>query len=337
MNLKLFIISYSLCIIHFSYAQDIHFTQFRNNPLYLNPALSGVFDGSIRMVGSYKNQWANIPVPYNTAALSADFQAVQLRKNQDILGAGILLFADQAGDARFTTSSANIQIAYHKTLGLKKNSLISIGANVGVGFKSFSPQYLRFDNQFNGDFFDPSLPSDENYTATRIFYPDFGTGINFRHRSSGRTYYNFGMSVQHLNKPNQSFYNNREVLLSPRWVAYTDNQIYVSEKLDIKPEFLFQWQDGKYEIVPGILFQYYAKNEKGNKLLFSGGVYGRIQDAATPVFEVQYNQWRGGFSYDINVSKFAQVTRSNGGFELSIQHTFKSKKQPVRYDLCPFF
>ena len=55
-----------------SFAQDIHFSQFNNSPLNLNPAQTGLFNGDWRFVGNLRNQWSSVPVPYRTFSLSTD-------------------------------------------------------------------------------------------------------------------------------------------------------------------------------------------------------------------------------------------------------------------------
>ncbi|RYE11728.1 MAG: type IX secretion system membrane protein PorP/SprF, partial [Sphingobacteriales bacterium] len=41
-----------------SFAQtDPHFSQYYANPLYLNPALTGVIDGDYRATVNFKQQW----------------------------------------------------------------------------------------------------------------------------------------------------------------------------------------------------------------------------------------------------------------------------------------
>ncbi len=48
--------------------QDLHFSQFFNNPLLTNPANTGFIpDADYRLGASYRNQYSNImAVPYNT-------------------------------------------------------------------------------------------------------------------------------------------------------------------------------------------------------------------------------------------------------------------------------
>ena len=44
-------------------AQDIHFSQFGNSPINLNPGLTGAFGGDMRFVANYRNQWRVDPTP----------------------------------------------------------------------------------------------------------------------------------------------------------------------------------------------------------------------------------------------------------------------------------
>jgi hypothetical protein len=43
-------------------AQDIHFSQFHKNPLVINPANTGFYNGTHRAGISYKTQWSSISV-----------------------------------------------------------------------------------------------------------------------------------------------------------------------------------------------------------------------------------------------------------------------------------
>src|SRR5687767_6335292 len=52
---------------------DPHFSQYYVYPSWLNPALTGAFDGTYRVSGIYRNQWGNVSVPYQTPGVSVDF------------------------------------------------------------------------------------------------------------------------------------------------------------------------------------------------------------------------------------------------------------------------
>jgi hypothetical protein len=47
-------------------AQDIHFSQFYNTPILVNPAFTGFINGNYRFAALYRNQWASVTVPYQT-------------------------------------------------------------------------------------------------------------------------------------------------------------------------------------------------------------------------------------------------------------------------------
>jgi hypothetical protein len=45
-------------------------------------------------------------------------------------------------------------------------------------------------------------------------------------------------------------------------------------------------------------------------------------DAIIPVVGLKSNNWRWGFSYDVNVSRFYRATNFQGGPELAIIYSF---------------
>ena len=52
---------------------DPHFTQYYVYPSWLNPALTGSFDGDYRVSGIYRSQWGNISKPFRTVGLGGEF------------------------------------------------------------------------------------------------------------------------------------------------------------------------------------------------------------------------------------------------------------------------
>src|ERR1700743_2859484 len=53
-------------------AQDPGFSQFFASPLSLNPALTGKFNGVLRVAGNYRNQWPAINNAFITSTISID-------------------------------------------------------------------------------------------------------------------------------------------------------------------------------------------------------------------------------------------------------------------------
>ena len=85
-----------LCVTFFAKAQDPHFSQFFSSPLTLNPALTGKFDGTLRVAGNYRNQWPAFNNVYTTSTLSVDFAILKKRLPEfDTWGVGILALTDR--------------------------------------------------------------------------------------------------------------------------------------------------------------------------------------------------------------------------------------------------
>ena len=53
-------------------AQDLHFSQFYENPILRNPALTGIFSGDYKAGVNYRTQWDDISVPFQT--MTATFE-----------------------------------------------------------------------------------------------------------------------------------------------------------------------------------------------------------------------------------------------------------------------
>ena len=106
------------------FAQDIHFSQVFNAPLWLNPALTGFTPGVARVGVNYRNQWysANnngfFRSPFMTTALNFD---MPIKINDDALGVGLFVANDQQGANTFTGVSALASVSFIKTLGSNGN------------------------------------------------------------------------------------------------------------------------------------------------------------------------------------------------------------------------
>ncbi|MBL8010233.1 MAG: type IX secretion system membrane protein PorP/SprF, partial [Flavobacteriales bacterium] len=53
-------------------AQDVHFSQFFDAPLVLNPAVAGDIEGDQRVALFHRTQWQSVGSPFRTHALSYD-------------------------------------------------------------------------------------------------------------------------------------------------------------------------------------------------------------------------------------------------------------------------
>src|SRR5687768_11904586 len=90
-------------------AQDVHFSEFNETPLHLNPAYTGLFDGLFRISIHHRNQWTSMGSPYKTSAGS--FDCAIGNPNRARLGVGAFIYKDQAGDSKLGTFNGSLSIS----------------------------------------------------------------------------------------------------------------------------------------------------------------------------------------------------------------------------------
>src|ERR1700733_11643759 len=148
MKKKPVILCAMLCITFFAKAQDPPFSQFFSSPLTLNPALTGKFDGTLRVAGNYRNQWPAFNNVYTTSTLSVDFPIMQKHiPENDTWGLGILALTDKAGGGILTNNYISLSTSYHKALDEDGYSQIGIGFQGTYGQKKLDNSKLYFEDQ----------------------------------------------------------------------------------------------------------------------------------------------------------------------------------------------
>lgn len=325
-------------------AQDIHFTQFYAAPLMLNPANTGLFNGNIRGVINYRNQWQSF-APYTTFAGSVDYNFGQNMLKNDLFGAGVSFFSDQAGDSKFSTTQGNISLAYIKTLGNRfKRSYLSVGFEGGFAQRSINVANLTFGSQYNGYAYDPSLSSGETVAFDNFSFIDLGAGVTWLFVPKDRLNFYSGAAFHHVNSPDQSF-GSADDRLYMRTTYNAGAQIPVSDKFDIVPAMLVQTQGPHYEFVAGVNFKYYMLNRSSTESAISFGGMHRMgiddelsytSDATAVTVRYDYMGFSGGLSYDINISDLQDATNSMGGPEISLIYTAGLPHRDRKVD-CPKF
>src|SRR5687767_3887164 len=92
-------------------AQDIHFSQVYETPLLLSPANTGFYNGYLRIIGNYRNQWAAMNNAFQTPGLSIDGGLFKSKKRPAFMGAGLTVYHDFAGVARVSKTSALVHMS----------------------------------------------------------------------------------------------------------------------------------------------------------------------------------------------------------------------------------
>jgi len=303
---------------------DPFFSQYMNNPLEINPANAGLFQGDFRGIANYRRQFANIGDPFTTIGASVDFQAIEF--NQDFFGVGINLVNDKAGVSESSNLNANLSLAYTKTMDRYSNHYVSLGLNMGIGQKSLTTSDLRWDNQWTTTGFDPSIDPRETNLADANTYFDLGGGIAYFFGSTDESVkLHIGVAGYHLNQPDITFLGQEEKLY--RRVVFNGGAEInpASNPLKFYPNFIhieqgpnkmtmigsdFGWSFGTSSRMTGFLSQ----------SSIALGTYYRVGSAFVPMVKLQAGGFQVGISYDITIGNLPRANDGFGGPEFSLTY-----------------
>ncbi|MDP4266630.1 MAG: PorP/SprF family type IX secretion system membrane protein, partial [Bacteroidota bacterium] len=300
------------------FAQDIHFSQFNSSPLTLNPAMSGLFDGDYRFILNYRNQWSSVTTPYRTASASADGRFIQKKDAKDVFGVGLLFFNDKAGDSEYGTTEVQLSVAYFRSLSKNNSNYISIGVQPGFAQRTINYTNLKFDNQYDGAVFSPNLPNNEHFDYNKINYFDIGLGINWYYKPNKKYNINTGVSIAHINQPNQSFVNNSDIILDPKLTVYAQSELLIKGEFYGLPSLMYLHQGTLQELTFGGFLKYIIDPETYSYTALYGGLFYRNKDATFITVGLDYKKFYAGLSYDFNISTLKPASNLKGGFELSL-------------------
>ncbi|MCC6725140.1 MAG: PorP/SprF family type IX secretion system membrane protein [Saprospiraceae bacterium] len=319
------------------FAQDIHFSQFYNAPLTMNPALTGISKGDIRLTSLYRSQWNAANSPYKTFSASAEKKFYDINHDRWWFSAGIDLFHDQAGDGNLSNNHVLLTGSY--TRQLDRNSFISGGVSLGLGQRGFDLGNLSFDNFWTGQTVDYNSATGEDFNNTSIVYPDLGAGVNIRRQfPRSRSKVDFGLGFFHLNQPKQSFYDDKTSKLPYRGSATIMPAIQLKENGDFVGAATVQIQGKYFESLVNAGYRHYLSTQRAKEIAIQftlGFRFNKIGDAFMPAAELHYHDLMVGLSWDMNVSKFRTATNRNGGPEIAVRYIIH-KVYPIKlFKACP--
>lgn len=300
--------------------QDLHFSQFFNSPLTTNPANTGFIpDADYRIGVNYRNQWASVPVPFKTMSLFGDVQVMKNRFENGWLGLGAVILSDDAGEGTLKSNKIYGSVAYHQMLGY--TSLVTAGFNVGWASKRVNPSKFLFPDQWNGkDRFEALIPTAVSFNATSINYLDIQAGLNYAWFPSDNVYVNGGVSVHHINRPRESFFNTSgdSSRIPVRYIGFLNGSFKLNEQWIVNPNVYYTNQARASELVLGMNAQYNLSGDGETQLV--GGLYYRLGDAVVPMVGLQWKNIRLSLSYDVTTSSLNQFNNGRGASEFSLMH-----------------
>jgi type IX secretion system PorP/SprF family membrane protein len=320
------------------FAQDIHFSQYQNSPLNLNPALTGFMESRYRFGLNHRNQWATVTIPYVTYSAFADLQVIKRKYQGDMLCIGFSANKDQAGHSEFGSTHINGSLSWIKAIGNQNRNIISIGVLGGWSQRSINYQKLNFDEQFDGTIFNPGIGITESFAIDNFSYTDFAAGIHWASIFSYDFSLKTGFSIWHLTNPNQSFMESDDARLPMKSLFYSEAEIRYGLKYLLIPSIYVAYQDPYTEIIPGFKVKYEISTNPHSYTALNFGVLYRVQDAAILVMGLDYKYMSYMASYDFNISDLRKASAYQGGFEVSAIFKFSKQTQKrIKKMECPIF
>jgi len=323
-------------------AQDIHFSQFYENAILRNPALTGIFSGDYKAGINYRRQWSNISVPFQTVLASVESRITVNEETGDNFSFGLTATYDKAGSINFNSTQIYPAVNYNKALEDKHQSYLSVGFTAGYIQRSIDPSKMTFSSQYVGGF-NPGNGSNENITNTKNTYFDLGAGVSFN--SSLGEYnninYYIGAAAYHLNKPKAAFSEDQSFLrLKTKWNGNLGVQYIVNNEYAVTMHMNYSRQGAYQEIIGGALASWKNTDVLSRTVFtFYAGVFYRYKDAWIPTVKLDYKNYSFTVSYDINTSTLRTASQGMGGMEISIFSRGVLSKGPWAQDKnkCPRF
>jgi len=316
---KIIILSVITAWTGIAHSQDVHFSQYFNNPLFINPAHAGNGINYVRASVFYRNQWNSVASPFRSQSIAVD-------KAVNRIGVGAILTNNSAGNDGIRQMNILGNLTYIQPLDKDKANKIAIGMQFGIMQKSFDPSKMKFDSQYTPDNgYDPNAPNGEIFANTRINRPDINAGILFT-RNAGIADKKLkpfaGVTMSHLTQPKESFIIDENKL--PMKLSVSGGTgIVLGKQIELRPSVLYVKQDQYSEMTMGMLVSF----SPGQTSVFQLGGYNRFRDAFVAYAGYQVSNFFLGLSYDINTSRLSESSGGQGGFELSLTYVPKAKSK----------
>jgi type IX secretion system PorP/SprF family membrane protein len=312
-------------------AQDIHFSHIKAVPTFLNPAMTGLFNGKMRYSANYKGQWNTFTNGYETMAVSTDMRITDLKSS--IIGGGLSMFSDKAGDLSMMTNSVSLNGSFIQLVG--KKTWVSIG----------------FQNSFTQNRLDMSevvtFEQETSQFSGNKAYWDLSAGLVLMHEFGKGSLVHIGTALSHINHPNVSFLKTSKgsastfvEILDEKIVIHGGADFRLSNSLEFRSGFVFMDQGPHREISVGSFLKYsqglHIRNTDKVGALYLGAWmrwYSEIDlqgaDALITTARLDYDNTSIAISYDINISSLTKASLGQGGVELSFLKIMEAKKKRV--------
>ena len=306
-------------------AQDFHFSQFMQTMAYVNPAYAAL--PTMGEVGlAYRNQWPGIPATFVTYGATVVIPVETLSS-----GVGVSFLNDMQGSGVINRTSASLLYGY--LLKINRTWQVGAGINASYIFKRFNADQLVFRSDILNDLGYSYAPV--TFTNYSKGYPDFSLGFiarNDKHLS-------FGVSVNHVTRPNDSFSELENSRLPVKYAAFVSGRIMVTKHLTgnslvLEPAAFFSQQKQNQELVWGTQFLL------GDNFQIGGWFRQNLSfqyESFIISAGISWEHYNISYSYDVNLKKIQPLSTKMAAHEVTFLYRFKYNDKKIKKIECPAY
>ncbi len=323
-----------------SYAQDAHFTQLDKTISYLNPAMTGNFDGFAKITAQHRSQWINTGTAFTTSYMMGEMNFGKKKRGlKSYAGLGAYFLNDIAGASKIGLRTGGISASGNVPLSV--NQWISGGLNLSFNQRVIDLSNVTFLSQWDGTTLNPNQNSGENLNYSNDLYPDAGMGMAFNFQESSDAAFNSknfkfqaGISFQHLNRPKMNFTSLEQDRLAIKTLIHAHSSFGITSVSNVELTVAQFFQGPHKETLIGTFLKTKLKEASHFTSLVSAqymtiGTYFRTTMDICPYFALDLGPFRMGIAYDLN---FRNVTRDSyrHSFEIQLAYLF-SKRNTLKF------
>ena len=311
----------TICICFFfskAKAQDPIFTQYFIVPETLNPAFTGFMETTYAGI-IHRSQWPDLDLKIDT-----DYAFLNTWSEGINSGFGGSVLSHRENNTGYSFTQFNLNYAYKVKLNDTWDFRPAI--EIGYGMKSFGFSNLILGDQINiGSGTISPISGDPVVLNEKFNFFDFSAGMLINNKEAW-----FGLSLKHINKPNISLVEEKNLPLEMFFSASAGYEFLVADYIDI---ISFPYET-KFMVTTNYMKQgEYNRLDLGSSIMFRTVFFG-VSTALNPVAGsqnsdlmtsvnvfggLQYEKLKFGISHDFMTSN---VNKSGGIYELSLTYQF---------------
>lgn len=340
--------------------QDVIYSLVDFMPTWVNPSLTGAYEGTARIGALYRDQSRGFNIDaFQTPGLYVDAPILSLgKKKRSWLGVGGTVLADTKGAAALNDTYLEANAAFHAILNQRRSSrtVVSIGVRGGILQRSadLGNEQIRLNEEYDVNIGGGGLTrltgldrqGDPNGTGV-----DIGFGVSLARQLDDERNFRVGLSAQHLTTPDVNLTGDREGQRQFSMGAQAQYRQLLDDQYLIEPAVYLWWDpqgavSAQLQAMAGVYL-----GEEADKLVKFGLGF-RAPRQAYPMigfetgdlrvaaaFDIYTGGQQGaiGLNYDAEGMPAGSSKTFSSAFEIGVSYILKIYKQPKVEPviLCP--